>query len=576
MKNKNILIIGLFVFVILGITSCNKKFSPALIKNQVGSNYDKATFNYIYVEGIKLKLMGNPGDALKCMEKCIKLNPGSDAALFQLSQIALMSGDLENGKNYALRAININEKNIWYLMMLANIYYQEKKADSAIIYYERAVKYFPEKEDLQLALGNIYSENKEYIKAKNVFEYLEKKYGINNNYTIPMIKNLISAGDYKEAENKILLLMKQFPEEILYKELLAEIFKTSGEKEKAKEVYRELMDQSPENPQIQLSICDFLIEEKNYSELVGLLNTVIINSNISRDDKISLFVRIIDNNDLVDKLGNELELELMILESTYRNDDIIILLRPELYIKQKRLTQASLRLEEIITIKQENYYAWEKLLFLYAEQGDYDKLFIKGKECTTRFNRSFLAEILYANAAIEKKEYSIANEELKKANILAGDKKELIVQVLTMEADLFYRMKDYKKSFETFDKALKINSEDLTIINNYAYYLAEQNQELKEAEKMARKVIEIEKENTTFLDTYAWVLYKRGKLNESEKIMETIIKSGEKPDAVWFEHYGYILKKQRNCNKAIENWGKALEMDNTKTELKKEIENCKK
>ena len=42
-------------------------------------------------------------------------------------------------------------------------------------------------------------------------------------------------------------------------------------------------------------------------------------------------------------------------------------------------------------------------------------------------------------------------------------------------------------AFETFDEALKINSEDLTIINNYAYYLAEQNMRLKEAEDNVKK-----------------------------------------------------------------------------------------
>ena len=56
-----------------------------------------------------------------------------------------------------------------------------------------------------------------------------------------------------------------------------------------------------------------------------------------------------------------------------------------------------------------------------------------------------------------------------------------------------------------------MNDSDLTVMNNYAYYLAEQNMNLKEAEKMAKVVTEKDKENITFLDTYAWVLYKRGK-----------------------------------------------------------------
>lgn len=145
-----------------------------------------------------------------------------------------------------------------------------------------------------------------------------------------------------------------------------------------------------------------------------------------------------------------------------------------------------------------------------------------------------------------------------------------------MRADVYYRMKEYSKAFEIYDKILKSNSEDLIVMNNYAYYLAEQNMKLKEAELMAKKVIEKEKTNTTYLDTYGWVLFKRGKLNEAAKIMETIINSGGKPDAEWYEHYGYILKKQKKCTKAIENWNIAIKLDNKKTNLIKEIENCRK
>jgi Tfp pilus assembly protein PilF len=170
--------------------------------------------------------------------------------------------------------------------------------------------------------------------------------------------------------------------------------------------------------------------------------------------------------------------------------------------------------------------------------------------------------------------YSLALEELKKAEILAADNKDFLVQVLTMRADIYYRMKEYLKAFETFREALKTNNDDVTVINNYAYYLAEQNTNLKEAEEMAKRVIEKEKGNSTYLDTYAWVLYKRGKLQEAAKIMEAAISSGKNVDAVMYEHLGYILKKQKNCDEAIKNWNIAIKMDVTKTELLKEIENC--
>jgi Tfp pilus assembly protein PilF len=176
---------------------------------------------------------------------------------------------------------------------------------------------------------------------------------------------------------------------------------------------------------------------------------------------------------------------------------------------------------------------------------------------------------------MENENYTVALEELRKSDILAGDNKELKLQVLTMRADIHYRMKNYTEAFKAYDEALKMDNSDLTIMNNYAYYLAEQNMQLKEAEQMAKTVIEKEKDNKTYLDTYAWVLYKRGKTREASKIMEKIINSEEKGDAEYYEHYGYILKKMGKCNDAIKSWEAALLLDGTKTNLKKEIENCK-
>ena len=212
---------------------------------------------------------------------------------------------------------------------------------------------------------------------------------------------------------------------------------------------------------------------------------------------------------------------------------------------------------------------------MYLQAGDFLNLEIRGEECATKFNRSYIAKLLYATAAIENKKYDIALEELRKADILAGADDDMLLQVLSLRADVYYRMKEYDKAFQTFDEALGKNKDDLTLLNNYAYYLAERELKLKEAEEMAKKVIEKEGFNSTFLDTYAWVLYKRGKYKDAERVMKTIMSNSNNNDAEFFEHYGYILKKRRNCTEAVKNWEKALELDSNKVQLKTEIENCK-
>lgn len=560
--------------IILTILSCAKSIVPSEVSGGKIRTYDSSTFNYIFVEAIKQKLLGNGSDALKLLEQCIKINPESDASYFQMAQIVLASQDNINGKKYALKAWSIDNKNFWYLMMLAGTYYQENNLDSAIIFYELATKYFPDKEELQLTLGNLYSQNKKFDKANTVFQNLDNKYGVNESSTVEAVKNLMVAERYDEALEKARLLLNKYPDEIQYNGLLAEIYRGKGENDKAMEVYKGLMERNPDNPQTLLSLCDFLISEKNYDDLFKLANTVILNENISRGDKINLFGRMLELPDLVRSKGDQLLLATMVMEASFPEDDLILLLRPETLIARGMPDDAIKRLEEIIEKRPENYYAWEKLLLVYLQKGDYKNLENKGKECASKFNRSFLAKFLYATGANENKNYDIAIEELRKATILAGSNKDYLLQVSSLRADVYYRQKNYDMAFKTFDEALTYNNEDLTILNNYAYFLAEQNTRLKEAEEMAKKVIEKEGKNNTFLDTYAWVLYKRGKLKEADKVMNTIISSGEKEDAEWYEHYGYILRERKDCKKAIANWNIAIKIDSSKTNLIKEIENC--
>jgi len=572
---KRGLLISIIVSAVLIAVSCSKSIVPGLKPGKTGIGNDSAAFSYIYVEGIRQKLLGNLGEALQYFEQCLVLNPESDAAYYQMAQIVLGNGDLANGKKYVRRASEIHPGNLWYSMLLSSIYHREGNLDSAIISFERAVRAYPEKEELQISLARLYTQNKNFEKARSILSKFDEKYGVNENTTLTLIENLMAEGKNTEALVKVQQLLEQKPDDIVYNGYLAAIYREQGDKQKAKDVYNQLIERNPDNPGIQLSLCEFLVSEKNYDELFGLLNTVILNPKITREEKVSLIADLIENDDIASDYGNEMELAIRIMEANYEDDDLILLLRPEFLQKEKKTGEAALRLEEIIKLNPDNYYAWEKLLLVYYDLKDFKKLQSSGKECASRFNRNIIAKMLYATGAMENEDYEVSLEELRKADILAGENKELKLQVLTLRADTYYRMKDYTKAFQAFDEALKSDNSDLTVMNNYAYYLAEQDMNLKEAEKMAKSVIEIEKDNNTYLDTYAWVLYKRGKVRDAAKIMERIIASDQPADAEYLEHYGFILKKMRKCSEAIKSWETAMSIDKTKINLYKEIENCK-
>ncbi len=126
------------------------------------------------------------------------------------------------------------------------------------------------------------------------------------------------------------------PDDIVYNGYLAAIYREQGDTQKAKEVYNQLIERNPDNPGIQLSLCEFLVSEKNYDELFDLLNTVIINPKISREEKVSLIADLIENDDIIREYGNKMELAIRVMEANYQDDDLILLLRPEFLQKEKK------------------------------------------------------------------------------------------------------------------------------------------------------------------------------------------------------------------------------------------------
>jgi tetratricopeptide (TPR) repeat protein len=211
---------------------------------------------------------------------------------------------------------------------------------------------------------------------------------------------------------------------------------------------------------------------------------------------------------------------------------------------------------------------------LYADKKEYEKLYSLASVYSAENNRSILGKVYYAIAAMELKHYDVADSELKKALILAGNNDELKVQVLTMIGDLRYRMKDFENSYKYYEDALELAPHEVLVLNNYAYFLAEGNKDLAKALKMAEEVMKTEGDNETYIDTYAWVLYKLGKNKKAYKEMLRIFEKEKERDPEILEHMGFILKAMGKCYEAVGYWKEALIMDNSKSYLEKEIETC--
>ena len=113
------------------------------------------------------------------------------------------------------------------------------------------------------------------------------------------------------------------------------------------------------------------------------------------------------------------------------------------------------------------------------------------------------------------------------------------------------------------------------MLNNYAYYLSEEDRELERALAMSSRAIELEQNNATFIDTYAWILYKLGRYDEARKSMRQALSLDTTGSAALPLHYGDILYELGEKFMAETYWRKALEAGADAAEIEARIEKLK-
>jgi tetratricopeptide (TPR) repeat protein len=568
MRSKAIIIL---LIILAGGCTHKAMIQPG---NQGKSAKSDGSYNYLLTEALRLKYVGNVNDAARLFEKCIEIDRTRAVPYFELAQIYSTAGMGDAALKYASTAARLEPANYWYQLACGSLFTQYLQKDSALVYFARALKADNRAVEVNSILAGLYAEKGEADKADSLFRVLDNAGALTDEMFLMMISGLIMKGEMDEAAVRTKKLILRQPEEIRYKALLADIYFEDGKKEESDSIYKEIIVKNPDDIETQLLFMMNLVYKKEYSGISAFLNNVFESEVVERERKVAVAGRLLSDTAYVKENQASLEESLLILEKKYPQDEEILSMRPGMYETAGRTEDAIARYEEALATVKPGFYFSERLILLYAEKREYRKLYDLASSYSRENNRSILGKVYYAIAAMELKEYDVAEGELKKALILAGNNEGLKVQVLSMMGDLKYRMKDFVSSYGFYEEALKISPGEPLILNNYAYFLAEGGGDLKKALKMAEMVMEKEGDNDTYIDTYAWVLYKLGRYRDAYRAMMKIFSRENERDPEILEHMGFIMKAMDNCTEAVVYWRSSIEKDSTKTYLEEEISRC--
>jgi tetratricopeptide (TPR) repeat protein len=138
---------------------------------------------------------------------------------------------------------------------------------------------------------------------------------------------------------------------------------------------------------------------------------------------------------------------------------------------------------------------------------------------------------------------------------------EIVSTFYEVMGDLLHQKGLKHEAYAAYDSCLQWKPNNIGCLNNYAYYLSVEGEQLERAEQMSHKTITAEPTNATYLDTYAWILFMQKRYSESRIYIEQALQNDSVHSSVITEHGGDIYFLCGDVDNAVRLWQEALEKD---------------
>ncbi len=530
----------------------------------------KQQFQFLFIEGVKQRTIGNPEEAIKIFSRCLEMDPSSSTSLYEIANIHLLKGDFQSAMIMLERAVSLNPQNQYYLILLAKIYQQNKLYEKAAETFAALALLVPDNADYPIFHTEMLNLAGKQEEALTCYNELEKKWGVTEQVSLGKQSIFVKQGKKPEAYREIENLLVKFQGETKYYGLLADMYLADSVMDKSLENYNKVLQYKPNDGFVQFSLSNYYRVVGDYTQSYDHLKKGFENSSLELDPKIQMYMLLAQTED--HRLTDVQQLELIhLLINEYVDDERPRALLSEYFLAKKLNKEAREQLRLVVEINKGNYTYWERLLFVDNDLLDWKSLQKDSKTAIKYFPEQPVLYILDAVSMIQLGNYQDVFAVLDSAEVNANNNNQVLSQVYTYRAEAYYKLKKYEDAYNWFDKVVKVDPQNYLAMNNYAYYLSLRSIKLDVAEKLSSLVVQNNPNNATYLDTYAWVLFKKKDYQLAKFYQESALSNSTEENPVLVEHYGDILFFLNEKDKAVKQWEKSLKMGNPTKVLPEKI-----
>lgn len=531
--------------------------------------------NEYFLEGLKYFNLKEYTAAKAQFIKALEVDStgGNDAAFYYLSRIAMIEKSYDNAEKLLQRAIEKDSVNTTYKEALAQIYLAKNNLAMTIEIYDRLVKANPKRMNYYYTLAELYIAAKDLPAATKLIERIEQVSG-RNEATASLRFKIFRMEDNWDGAVEYFTDFDSEQQSVNVETLLGDLYLERYKDTLAMEYYEKALSHQRNYMPAIYGKSEVYRVRKDYPNFFKTVKVVMADDAMNPQGKVAYVRDIMQTPGVMTTYQKEMDSLITTLNAANPSDTLVKQLVVGYYLQGERKHEAVEVIRDYTLTNPSPQQVTEYISFLlYVE--DYKPLekLLTGKECDTLVKHLDAISLtdrldILAFVFFKEERYKESIEiykRLEKEARAAGDK-DMLLKTYSLLGDLSHLVGDVQGSYSYYKKALKINPDEIGVLNNYAYYLSLQRKDLKRAYNMSKKTIEAEPDNPTYLDTFGWILFLMDKPIEAKSTFKHAMLYGGKESAAILDHYAEVLYSLKEYDLAFIYWNQAKAID-TKNEM---------
>ena len=485
------------------------------------------------IDALALQESGRADEALQAYASLAHDVPNCGAAWYEMSRLLLQRGWTDSALACITRATAVDDSNLWYLRLQAQVQERSGDARGKVATWERIATLQPTVLENYYELSNAYLGADDLPGAIEALNRVERMIGVTEPVSLQKQRLWTAAGKADKAEKEIEALAEAMPGEKRYNAILAELNMGRKRYGKAKTYYDRVLAADPDDEYIHIQLAEYYKAVGKPAEADAEMALAFANPKLDCGTKVQLLASFYSNDEFY---GSRSEATFRLLDMAMadcKDSAAYALVYGDALMRQEKYAEAARWLELALKQDSSHYEVWEGLLICLAALEEREEEMVAVAARAERlFPMHTLPCYLQAMVATRHERYADALVKLEKAAKWGFSKGYLEAESYALLAECNYRTGAYDKAWKCFDRYLTLHPDDWGMLNNYAYYLSEQHLELEKALEMSRRTIEAEPDNANSLDTYAWILHLLGRDREALPYMEKAVRIDGKSDTL--------------------------------------------